>query len=223
MADIELDKSSRTLKQFLTDWRFYLLCLTVILLPPIVAAFVWSPVGTASIYQIAYASTMFSGLLVLILLFADLCAVICLLTPGISKSSFHFLLLSLMLLISLTIGYFLSDSIRRNGIVTMTKNSKILIEAIKSFEKTKGHPPEKLETITPDFLVKIPGTGIGIFPNYEYSLHAPENADTWELRVPCPEGVLNWNLLFYWPSENYPSTIYGGYTERIGSWAYVNE
>lgn len=48
------------------------------------------------------------------------------------------------------------------------------------------------------------------------------NAD-WELRVQCPLGMLNWDVFFYWPSEDYPERAYGGSVERIGRWAYVHE
>lgn len=45
----------------------------------------------------------------------------------------------------------------------------------------------------------------------------------WELRVNCGSGGLNWDVFFYWPTEDYPENIYGGYVERIGKWAYVYE
>lgn len=45
----------------------------------------------------------------------------------------------------------------------------------------------------------------------------------YELTVPCPLGQLNWDVFVYWPSEAYPDQMYGGWVERIGSWAYVHE
>jgi len=45
----------------------------------------------------------------------------------------------------------------------------------------------------------------------------------WELRIECSKGVLNWDVFFYWPTQEYPKHIYGGNTERIGRWAYVHE
>ena len=45
----------------------------------------------------------------------------------------------------------------------------------------------------------------------------------WELRVDCPIGFLNWDVFFYWPTQNYPDGIYGGAIERIADWAYVHE
>jgi len=45
----------------------------------------------------------------------------------------------------------------------------------------------------------------------------------WELRIKCSNGVVNWDVFFYWPTEEYPKQIYGGRTELIGRWAYVHE
>lgn len=45
----------------------------------------------------------------------------------------------------------------------------------------------------------------------------------WELRVPCGRGFANWDVFVYWPSEEYPSAMYGGTVERMGRWAYVHE
>lgn len=46
---------------------------------------------------------------------------------------------------------------------------------------------------------------------------------SWELSIPCSRGVLNWDVFFYWPTEKYPKSIYGGSVERMGRWAYVHE
>ena len=45
----------------------------------------------------------------------------------------------------------------------------------------------------------------------------------WELRINCSWGLLNWEVFFYWPTQQYPGYIYGGSVERIGNWAYVHE
>lgn len=45
----------------------------------------------------------------------------------------------------------------------------------------------------------------------------------WELSIACSTGFLNWDVFFYWPSQQYPEHIYGGSVERMGRWAYVHE
>ena len=44
----------------------------------------------------------------------------------------------------------------------------------------------------------------------------------WELRINCPTGLLNHDILVYWPTESYPQHLYGGNTEAIGRWVYVH-
>ena len=44
-----------------------------------------------------------------------------------------------------------------------------------------------------------------------------------ELTVPCSIGLLNWDVFVYWPSEEYPDHMYGGWVERVEGWAYVHE
>ena len=45
----------------------------------------------------------------------------------------------------------------------------------------------------------------------------------WELKIECPYGIMNWDVFFYWPTQEYPKYIYGGSTEGIGKWCYVHE
>jgi len=44
----------------------------------------------------------------------------------------------------------------------------------------------------------------------------------WELRINCPTGLLNHDILVYWPTESYPQHLYGGNTEAIGRWVYIH-
>jgi len=44
----------------------------------------------------------------------------------------------------------------------------------------------------------------------------------WELRINCPTGLLNHDVLVYWPTEKYPRRLYGGNTESVGRWVYVH-
>jgi len=50
-----------------------------------------------------------------------------------------------------------------------------------------------------------------------------DRVSRWELRVHCSIGFLNWDVFFYWPTQDYPDGIYGGAVERIADWAYVHE
>lgn len=67
-----------------------------------------------------------------------------------------------------------------------------------------------------------------LFADVKQTLGEPDETtvlrdSSWELRIECSWGMVNWDTFFYWPSERYPSNIYGGSTELIGKWAYVHE
>jgi len=43
----------------------------------------------------------------------------------------------------------------------------------------------------------------------------------WELRINCPRNLTERDVFLYWPTERYPEQIYGGNTELIGKWLFV--
>lgn len=78
------------------------------------------------------------------------------------------------------------------------------------------------EKTTFDEMTALLGEPDGSATPKNYILKLEENSP-WELRIRCPLGGINWDVFFYWPSEDYPDEIYGGVVERIGDWAYVHE
>lgn len=119
-----------------------------------------------------------------------------------------------------------SWKIEREAYVEMAKRSKPLIDAIKAYEKEFGRLPESLDRLVPRFISKIPETGIGAVPHFEYL--TGENArrydgNPWVLRIDPPQAGIGWDQFFYFPLQNYPERGYGGALERIGDWAYVHE
>ncbi len=114
-----------------------------------------------------------------------------------------------------------SREIRMNGFKQMAERTRPLVAAIKKFEKQKGHAPEELEELVPEFVSTLPKTGIGAYPDYHYERLKGEN-DAWELSVSCGVVILNWDEFFYRPSEKYGER-YGGWVEPVGDWAYFHE
>ncbi len=47
--------------------------------------------------------------------------------------------------------------------------------------------------------------------------------NAWALSVATPSGGINWDMMLYFPDQNYPDRGYGGSLERVGDWAYVHE
>ena len=118
-------------------------------------------------------------------------------------------------------GFLLSREIRMTALRQMGVRTKPLIAAIEKYEKTKGHAPQELADLVPEFLSAVPKTGIGAYPNYDYT-RLKDDSDAWELSVGCSVGLMNWDEFFYRPSKKYEKR-YGGWIEPAGDWAYFHE
>ena len=114
--------------------------------------------------------------------------------------------------------------VRRYGFRLLSLRSHPLIEAIHDFTKTRGRPPENLDELVPDYLPKVPGTGMPAYPKYEYSTDRERwKGNPWVLYVNCPSGGINFDTFIYFPDHNYPKSGFGGILEPVGDWAYVHE
>ncbi len=191
---------------------------------PLLMALMVSPLGGPAVFS-AWCFILPGCMLVLFLLFVfGLYALVMLFFKNQRKSASSALLFSFLMCAAFIAGLMVSHAIRYEAFRHLAIASRPVTDAIAAFEHKHGHPPDKLERIVPEFLPKIPGTGMSAYPEYDY--HCPSSEDkeeAWELSVQCPQGILNWDVFFYWPSKKYPHEIYGGYTERIGDWAYVHE
>jgi hypothetical protein len=115
--------------------------------------------------------------------------------------------------------------VRMHGFHKLAQRSAPIVQAIKKFEAEKGHRPNSLEELVPQYLPSIPNTGMGAYPKYEYEVGKIGEWDDnpWVLYVNTPSGGVNWDMFMYFPKQNYPKTGYGGGLERIDDWAYVHE
>jgi len=138
-------------------------------------------------------------------------------------------LLSAITFLVAAIGIFRVDiggRVRMHGFHKLAERSVPLVQAIKKFETEKGHPPNSLKELVPEYLLSIPDTGMGAYPMYEYIVGEEarkHDNNPWVLYVFTPSGGLNWDMFMYFPNQNYPERGYGGSLERIGDWAYVHE
>jgi hypothetical protein len=136
------------------------------------------------------------------------------------------LLASLIFMVVLPAGLKIGFMIRYDAFVRLAQRSQPLISAIRQFEAKYGNPPADLESLVPAFLDEVPQTGIGAYPNYEYTVASPPGhleRNPWGLTVKTPVGILGWDIFVYLPDQNYPRTAYGGVIERVEGWAYVHE
>lgn len=147
------------------------------------------------------------------------------LTFGASKRihSIKSAVLASLLLVILVFCLKFGNDLRMHAFAAVGERFSPLINAIKLYEKENGTPPRDLKLLEPKYLAKVPtSTGLGSYPEFHYeTVKDPDHS--WEISVPCSSGLINWDVFFYWPSEKYPTTAYGGVVEPINNWAYVYE
>lgn len=145
------------------------------------------------------------------------------------KSSRHYalrtLLISLCFVVCSLCGLKGRSVIRTKQFEDLADRSKPLIAAITHYQKDHDGPPTKLELLVPKYINKIPHTGLGAYPDYEYSTPGTSLGQeaSWELSVDCPVGFFKFDAFYYLPTEKYPEDVFGGYLEPIKSWAYFHD
>lgn len=116
----------------------------------------------------------------------------------------------------------IGDRIRMDALKKLEKRSHALVNTVKEYNTKYGYPPESLGKLVPEFLDKVPKTGIGSFPDYKYITGEEADSDyykgnPWAISVFIPALIVNGRFDFmYLPKQNYPQ---GG--ERVGDWACV--
>ncbi len=105
-------------------------------------------------------------------------------------------------------------------------NGAPIIAALKEYRSDNGKYPNSLNTLVPAYVSALPATGLIGYPEFTYRNGYNDSSavsDSYELRINCPSGTINFDRFVYWPSEEYPERIQGNRTELIGSWVYVHE
>ena len=120
-------------------------------------------------------------------------------------------------------GGSISNHIQKNTLAQLAKRSKPLITAIKNYEQKFGHPPDSLEILVPEFIPKVPTTGIGTTPDYQY-LSLTNNSsygnNKWVLQVYSPGEHLAFSTFIYLPVQDYSALRPGYIVWKIEDWAY---
>ncbi len=141
-------------------------------------------------------------------------------------TAFFALICSVACLVSFTVGAVVGAHLRKAAFVELAERSKPLVEAVKAYEGKHGQPPVSLDSLVPEYLLKIPSTGFGAYPDYEYVQGEKAKrfaTNPWAIYVFTPSGGINFDQFLYLPLQNYPERGFGGWLERIGDWAYVHE
>ena len=114
----------------------------------------------------------------------------------------------------------------RDAVSRFERRSDPLVRAIAAYQAERNRPPSALDDLVPTYLPVVPSTGIGASPKYRYLVGEKAgryDGNPWVLIASPPCHPMGFDLLLYFPLQNYPDTGYGGWLQRIGSWAYVHE
>lgn len=153
------------------------------------------------------------------LFFVLLSSFFLLFTKKYKKIAFKFFSSILIIYTCIGILTLFSWDIRKFAFYRLASKSEFLISAIDSYGKNTGKTPLSLNDLVPDYISKIPKTGIIRYPEYTYNL----NKERWSLSIDASLGVLNWDVFVYLSDQKYPDYMAGGSVERIGKWAYIHE
>ncbi len=130
-----------------------------------------------------------------------------------------FVLWSVMTLVGSLGGIWARSLFPKDQFAACAERAKPLIAALDQFVADFGKAPEQLRDLVPSYLSRVPSTGLSKWPNWNYG---PVSGEPYELLVSCGS-MFGFDKFVYWPSGQYPASLYGGSTERIGAWVYVHE
>lgn len=129
-------------------------------------------------------------------------------------------------LVSFLLVSWLGAGLRTRALVKTADRGATLIASIRQYEQAHGHPPPELASLIPDYLGRIPTTGLGSSPVYEYDARPdgkPVYGGKWMLFVPCSTGFIHIDRMVYLPSEDYSVLGHLGAVELVGRWGYLHE
>jgi hypothetical protein len=142
-------------------------------------------------------------------------------------ASTSILLATILMIFCIGVGSATGRKLRMAAWRSFAERSQLLIDAIEMYEREHLVPPATLNDLVPEYVVSVPSTGLNAYPHFEYQTGADTKRlyinNPWILSVFTPSSIINFDMMLYFPNQNYPETGYGGRLERIGRWAYVHE
>lgn len=201
------------------------LCLTIpMVLMYVCALEAASPQGTGSLGFLLFAVLSIPTCLLILSAFILSCV-------GLAYSRWRlYALVCIASIASLFVGCLaggsISNHVQKATLTKLAERSKPLIAAIKSYEQKNGHPPDCLDVLVPEFISKVPATGIGASKDYQYQSLTNNSSygnNKWVLQVNEPAGAPPFTTFIYLPLQDYSVLTYGFVVWRIGDWAYWHQ
>jgi hypothetical protein len=123
------------------------------------------------------------------------------------------------------LGLHFGHAVWHDCVGEVVARSEPLATAVEAYVVEQGRPPHTLADLVPKHVTAIPTTGIGTRPQFHLIVDEPSRYDgnPWVLLTHPPCYVMGFDLLLFFPRQNYPQSGYGGWLERFDRWAYVHE
>ena len=142
--------------------------------------------------------------------------------------AFKLLIYSLFIALFSITGIQLGEMLRMHKFIQFTERSKPLIRAIKTFIRKEYRLPINLEELIPNYLSKMPSTGMAAYPDYHFKVIEEEEGEprwrgnAWILSVRGPLGIridpdsnYKYDKFIYYPNGQYPNHFV-----RVKDWGY---
>ncbi|MGD8567308.1 MAG: hypothetical protein PVJ39_04435 [Gammaproteobacteria bacterium] len=124
-----------------------------------------------------------------------------------------------------------SSMYRISRFETVSDQAGDLVNAIRQYQKDNGHPPSRLGDLVPAYIARVPDTGLGAYPHYQYKLtnkgktsksrqwlHRP-----WVLYIDIPLNDEHSEKFIYLPVADTPQQDGQNIVKRLGDWVYVHD
>lgn len=108
------------------------------------------------------------------------------------------------------------DASSRHGVTVISRNGAPLISALRAYQRDHGRYPERLSALVPDYLPRIPTTGLAAFPKFEYGCVEGKEFSLW---VHTEIALLDMSVCSY---DSEPETDPGSWpTLKVDGWEYL--
>lgn len=119
-----------------------------------------------------------------------------------------------------------ADWLRHTSLEEVADKAQPLVNAIHAYERDTGAPPPSLSALVPKYLPKVPGTGFGSSPKFDYYAHGVRYrpTSTWYLGFGTTDfGLMDFDEFFYDPAQRFDGANPSNYYERFGDWVYMHD
>lgn len=151
-------------------------------------------------------------------------SIFCLASGGRAKAGVLILFCFILNAFCLSGAFRTNENAEHTAYARAMERARPLISAISAYKAKTGHCPETLTELIPEYLARVPDTGLASVPQFKYVAASKLAEGNWELQIDCVKTDLSDHArLFFRPSGVYPQMLEGWPVTRVGQWGFVQE